>query len=65
VTEEEIAAVLTHLGSPADKARTMAAQLAKRAAQLAEQKGRPYDEALRHLLQITAQSGGFSQEPHD
>lgn len=65
MTEEQIAAILTGLGSPADKARTMAGQLAKRAAQLAEQKERTYEEALEHLLKITVQSGGFSKEPHD
>jgi hypothetical protein len=33
----------------------MAAQLDKRARQLAEQKGRPYDEALQHLLALMRQ----------
>lgn len=65
VSEEQIAGVLTRLGSPADKAKTMAAQLAKRAAQLAEQKNRPYEEALAHLLKITVQAGGFAEESND
>ena len=33
----------------------MAAQLDKRARQLAEQKNRNYDEALRHLLELMRQ----------
>jgi hypothetical protein len=33
----------------------MAAQLDKRARQLAEQKGRPYEEALQHLLNLMRQ----------
>jgi hypothetical protein len=33
----------------------MAAQLDKRARQLAEQKGRSYDDALRHLLNLMKQ----------
>ncbi len=65
MTEEQIAGVLTRMGSPAEKARTMAAQLTKRASQLAEQKGRPYEEALAHLLKIAVQAGGFSKEPND
>ena len=33
----------------------MAAQLDKRARQLAEQKGRSYDEALAHVLELMRQ----------
>lgn len=62
MTEDEIAAVLMRLGSPPEKAKVMAAQLARRAAQLAGQKGSTYDEALAHLLRLTAQAGGFPQE---
>ena len=65
MSEPQIAELLKRLGCPADKAPTLAAQLAKRAAQLAEQKKRTYDEALQHLLKITAQSGGFSRDPND
>jgi hypothetical protein len=39
----------------------MAAQLDKRARQLAEQKGRSYDEALQHLLTLMRQ-GWAAQE---
>ena len=46
----ELAQVLTALGCPAEKSADMAAQLDKRARQLAAQKGCSGDEALQHLL---------------
>jgi hypothetical protein len=51
----ELAKVLEALGCPAEKSGEMAAQLDKRAHQLAEQKGRSYDEALKHLLNLMSQ----------
>jgi len=51
----ELAKALVALGCPADRSTEMAAQLDKRAKQLAEQKGRTYDEALKHLLAMMAQ----------
>ena len=51
----ELAKVLVTLGCPAEKSAEMAAQLDKRARQLAEQKGRSYDDALRHLLNLMKQ----------
>ena len=48
----ELAQVLTALGCPAEKSGEMAAQLDKRARQLAEQKSRSYEEALQHLLTL-------------
>ena len=51
----ELAKVLVALGCPADKSAAMAAQLDKRARQLAEQKGRTYDDALKHLLTLMRQ----------
>jgi hypothetical protein len=51
----ELAAVLVGLGCPPDKSAEMAAQLDKRARQLAEQKGRSYEEALTHLLGLMRQ----------
>ncbi|HLX72044.1 MAG TPA: hypothetical protein VKV04_20705 [Verrucomicrobiae bacterium] len=51
----ELAGVLVALGCPKDKSDEMAAQLDKRARQLAEQKNRSYDEALEHLLKLMAQ----------
>ena len=60
----ELAKVLTALGCPAEKSAEMAAQLDKRAKQLAAQKGRSYDDALQHLLTLmrqgwTAKEKGF------
>ncbi len=52
---KELAAVLEALGCPGEKTAEMAAQLDKRAHQLAEQKGRTYDEALTHLLTLMRQ----------
>ena len=51
----ELAAALVALGCPQEKSAEMAAQLDKRARQLAEQKGRTYEEALIHLLQLMKQ----------
>jgi hypothetical protein len=56
----ELAKVLIALGCPAEKSAEMAAQLDKRARQLAEQKGRSYDEALQHLLQLMKQGWAAS-----
>ena len=55
MTENEQTALeqaLTQLGIPADKAPGMAAQLNKRARQLAEEGERTHEEALMHLLQL-------------
>ena len=51
----ELAGVLAALGCPAEKSAEMAAQLDKRARQLAAQKGRSYEEALQHLLNLMKQ----------
>jgi len=51
----ELAKILVALGCPAEKSSDMAAQLDKRAKQLAEQKGRSYEEALQHLLTLMKQ----------
>jgi hypothetical protein len=52
---KELAKLLTALGCPAEKTDEMAAQLDKRARQLAEQKDRSYEEALTHLLELMRQ----------
>lgn len=52
---EALAMALTSLGCPADKSTEMANQLDKRARQLAEAKGRSYDDALAHLLELMRQ----------
>ena len=52
---KELADALTALGCPKEKSAEMASQLHKRATQLASEKGRTYEEALEHLLQLMAQ----------
>jgi hypothetical protein len=56
----ELAKTLMALGCPAEKSREMAAQLDKRAHQLAAQKGCSYDDALRHLLNLMLQGWAAS-----
>jgi len=51
----ELAKLLVALGCPAEKSADMAAQLDKRARQLAAEKDRSYEEALRHLLTLMKQ----------
>jgi hypothetical protein len=59
----ELATVLVALGCPKEKSAEMAAQLSKRATQLAEQKQRTYEEALEHLLGLMRQGWAASQTP--
>lgn len=52
-TQEELtqlAILLKQFGCPESRIETMAAQLDKRARQLAKEKGKTYQEALVHLL---------------
>jgi hypothetical protein len=58
----ELAKVLVALGCPPEKSAEMAAQLDKRARQLASQKGRSYEESLQHLLNLMKQ--GWSAQGH-
>jgi hypothetical protein len=51
----ELARALVALGCPAEKSAGMAAQLDKRARQLAVEKGRTYEDALKHLLALMRQ----------
>jgi hypothetical protein len=51
----ELSAVLVGMGCPQRKSAEMAAQLDKRARQLAEQNGRSYEDALAHLLGLMRQ----------
>lgn len=55
MNQDQLAQVLVALGCPADKSAEMAAQLDKRAQQLAAEKGRSYEEALTHLLTLMQQ----------
>lgn len=50
-----LASALVSLGCPQEKSLEMAAQLDKRARQLAEQKNRTYEDAMEHLLQLMRQ----------
>lgn len=52
---EKLAAALEALGCPGESSKTMAEQLDKRARQLAETKGRTYEEAMTHLLTLMRQ----------
>ncbi len=51
----ELAAALVRMGCPEQKSAEMAAQLDRRAGQLAAQKSRTYEEALAHLLKLMGQ----------
>ena len=65
MTESEQATLeqaLMQFGVPAEKAPEMAAQLDKRAHQLAEAEDRTYTQALMHLLQLMKNA---HNEPHD
>jgi len=55
MNQDQLAQLIVTLGCPADKSAEMAAQLDKRAHQLAKEKGRTYDEALTHLLGLMKQ----------
>jgi len=52
---KQLAQALVAMGCPAEKSLEMAEQLDKRARQLAEQKGRTYEQALQHLLRLMEQ----------
>jgi hypothetical protein len=55
MNQSEIASLLVSIGCPAGKAGEMADQLDKRAKQLAEAKGRTYEESMAHLLGLMKQ----------
>ena len=52
---QELAGVLVTMGCPTEKSAEMAAQLDKRARQLAAEKSRTYEEALAHLMGLMRQ----------
>ncbi|HKI69351.1 MAG TPA: hypothetical protein VKA67_07175 [Verrucomicrobiae bacterium] len=52
---DQLAGLLMTIGCPREKSAAMAAQLDKRAKQLAEQKNRTYEEALAHLVGLMRQ----------
>ena len=57
----ELASLLVTLGCPAEKSVEMAGQLDKRARQLTDQKGKTYEQAMNHLLNLMAR-GWASKE---
>ena len=61
MTHQELATVLVNLGCPLQKSLEMAAQLDKRAHQLAERKERSYEDALEHLLRLMSQGWAAQQ----
>ena len=59
---DELARSLVTLGCPAEKSATMAAQLDRRARQLALEKERTYEQDLAHLLGFMRQ--GWAAQEH-
>jgi len=55
VNLSELASLLATLGCPPERSAEMAAQLDRRARQLAARKGRSYAEALTYLLSLMRQ----------
>jgi len=62
MNQPELASLLVRLGCPLEKSAEMAAQLDKRARQLAEQKGRSYDEAVTHLVNLMKQGWAANEK---
>jgi len=62
--QDELAAALTRMGCPAGKSLEMAGQLDKRARQLSQQTGRPYAEALAHLLELMSRGWAAKEGNH-
>ena len=55
MNQADLGMLLVTLGCPVEKSAEMAAQLDKRAQQLAAAKDRSYEEALAHLLNLMKQ----------
>ena len=55
MADEELAQLLAAMGCPPEKTSEMAAQLNRRALQLADAKDRSYEDALAHLLDLFRQ----------
>ena len=62
--QEQLTQLCEKLGAPAAQAAVMAAQLLKRADQLAAERGRPREETLGHLLRLLVQ-GRSGEVPED
>ena len=59
---DQLAALLVALGCPPEKSTAMAAQLDKRARQLAGEKGKTHEEAMAHLLELMKQGWAAKQK---
>ena len=59
---DALARLLASWGCPPEKSAEMAAQLDKRARQLASEKGRSYEDALAHLLNLMKQGWAAQQK---
>jgi hypothetical protein len=62
--QEQLAAALAALGCPVEKSTEMAAQLDKRAKQLAAHKGKSYEEAMTHLLTLMREGWAAKETGH-
>ena len=60
----QLAVLLAAMGCPAEKSPEMAAQLDKRAKQLAEQKGKSYEESMTHLLTLMREGWAAKDKGH-
>ena len=60
---EKLAQLLEAMGCPAPKSAEMASQLDRRARQLSQRRGRPYEDALAHLLGLLRQ--GWAAKDRD
>jgi len=63
MTPDEIAVLLERMGCPAAQCATLAAQLDKRARQLAEHRGCSIEDALAHLLRLMQQGRASPDQP--
>ena len=52
---DDLVSLLVTMGCPREKSREMAAQLDKRARQLAKRTGKSHEQAITHLLELMKQ----------
>jgi hypothetical protein len=64
MTPVELSLILEGMGCPKTKSLEMAAQLEKRARQLANREGRGYEDALAHLLSLLKQGWAARERGH-
>lgn len=59
----ELAGWLVRIGCPPEKSVEMVGQLDRRARQLAESKGKSYEELMAHLLRLMQEGWAAQQHP--